>query len=87
MRNCVKDSFKNHLGHKREEYSNIIFSDNDLKTLRDKIENKSKQTEKLLEKIEEWKNKMLYDTEELNQNLKAEISFLKKMCNNIDIKY
>ena len=80
---CLKEN-KKHESHVMENLFDIIPSSETVNNLKKRIKEKELITESLIEKIDKWKREIIKNTEELTQNLKDEISFLKKIIYNFN---
>ena len=78
---CVKNDYI-HDGHSIINYDTLMPSLEDIEKLQKKIKEKGQFTNELLEKIENWQQKINQKVEELKQNLKDEISLLEKIIMN-----
>ena len=80
---CIRnDEF--HKNHKIIRLYEIMPSSKDIKNLQEKIKEKSNYTNNLIEKLENLKRQINSKIEELLQNLKDEISLLKKIVLNFN---
>lgn len=78
---CIKED-EEHENHNIQNLLEYIPSTTQIIDLINKINDKEKSNNELIDKINNWKNKIISKTEELKQNLKDEIDFLKKMVLN-----
>ena len=77
---CIKKG--NHKNHNTKSYIDLMPSLENIEHLKNKLEVKSNILNKLIEKIIKWKKQIDKKVEELKQNLKNEISLLKKLIFN-----
>ena len=80
---CVKNE-NIHEGHLIKCYYELMPSIEDIKNLKNKFLEKSKFTNDLIIKLENWKRRINFKVEELKQNLKDEISLLEKIIMNFN---
>jgi hypothetical protein len=83
---CIKDN-NFHFTHKKINYIDISPSNQDIKSLINKIQEKIKNNNNIMEKIDVWKKEINKKAEELKQNLKDEISFLSKVIFNYNYSF
>ena len=80
---CLKEN-KKHVSHYVQNFYDLIPSSETVNNLKLRIKEKELTTKLLIEKIDKWKREIVKKTEELKQNLKDEISFLKKIIYNFN---
>ena len=83
---CIKEDNK-HDSHDIENYNDLMPSLNKIKNLKEKMEEKIKHTNLLIEKINNWEREIIKKTEELKQNLKDELSLFSKIIYNYNYYY
>jgi len=86
---CISCSMNDdeHKNHRVIYYHNCMPSDKEIESLKIKIKEKSTFYEILIKKIDEWNKKMTQKIEELKQNLRDEISLLKKIVFNFNSNF
>lgn len=65
--------------HKFINLHTLVPSKNDINKIKNKMEQKVKFYDKIINSIEEWERKIIYKSNQLKQNLKDEISLLEKL--------
>ena len=78
---CTKDNGDNYL-HKNHDIIcliDLIPSENDINSLRNKINQRTKKYQELMESLDEWKEKVFNKIEQLKKNLRYEIELMKKL--------
>ena len=81
--NCEKEKHKN---HKTQKYSSVILSKKEIEITNNKLKEKEKFTNKIIEKLNAWKKEIVNNVDRLLLNLKNELSFLQKMYYNYNSK-
>ena len=84
--NCEKEK---HNEHKTHRYSSIILSKKNIEYTNNKLKEKVKFTNEIIEKLNIWKKETSYNDDKIDRlilNLKNELSFLQKMVYNYNNK-
>ena len=86
--NCLKyNQDKTHEEHNTINVIENMPSVNELENLLNKINEKEKEYEKLINLLDKWSKAILKKVEELKNNLKKEIELLRKLFKNFNIKF
>lgn len=78
---------KDHGGHEREKYAEIIPTHYNYDKIKEELKNQENYLDSLLLKLDKWKEEMYIMIERLKILIKDEISFIKKFCSNYNEKF
>ena len=83
-----KDDYDNyHKNHNIINIFDLIPSSKDIDDIKNKIYEREKEYEQLIEGLNKWKIKIINEIEKLKKNFKNEIELLKKMFFNFNIHF
>ena len=82
LNNEVDDSI--HKNHNKIYILDYMLSVNEINNLNEKIKEKKKFMEKIIDSIDEWKEKFMKKVERLKQNLRNEVQLIEKLFSNFN---